>query len=286
MLPETSRNTQNHPPPRLSFSSTSTTSSVAASPTRCPNAIRYSTTRRTVSKSSCSEDVPQVYADSFGRQSSFGSNSNTEVDADFNEAMAETWSAPTHAGSDCDAADQCFAWPSAASSVHASESLPGAMASSYSLLGNRAQSDPGFVTGRKTLSNVPYSRSDTGDVDLPRGTLSSILHSGSQCDETISMTDSNTLVNRVLDEVPDEVAWSETTLQETLPALNELDNHETSLSGDDASDYTVPWSKGQLQKLGIQSSLERFQAEDPGEAPMTIFSFRVSESHRCTIVVD
>jgi hypothetical protein len=282
MLPATPTNTQNDPPSRLSLSSTSTTSSVAASPTRRPNAFRYSTTRRIVSKSSCSKDVPQTYADSVGRQSSFGSNSITEVDADFNEAMAETWSAPTHAGSDYDALDQCFTSPFIASSLHASDNPHETTVPPYSSLANRAQSDPGGVTRRRIFSNFPFSPRNPGTVEMRRGTLSSLPHSESQCDETISSTDSHTLVNPVLN----EVAWSETTVQEYTPVVDELDYCGTSPSGYDAADYTVPWSKSQLQELGICSSLERYQAEDPGEESMTVFSLRVSESESYAMVVD
>jgi hypothetical protein len=282
MQPATSANAQNAPPPRVSPSSISTTSSVAASPTEYHNAVRYSTARRDVSKSSSSENMPPSYANSVGRQSSFGSNSTTEVDTDLNEAMAETWSARTHVGSECDAVDQCFAWRSTLLSFHALDSLPEATAESYSHFSSQPQSHLGTVARRSMLSDLPSSRSDPGTVEIRRGTPFDLSASRNPYDETISSTGSDTLVNPVLNEAP----WSETTLQESGLELNELGYLGTDPSRDDTANCIVPWSKGHLQKLGIHSPLERYQAEDPGEAPMTIFSLRVSKNQFIMMVVN
>jgi hypothetical protein len=251
----TSANAQNDSPPQLSPSSTSTTSSAAASPTECLNSVRYSTTRRDVSESSSRESIRRSCASSVGRQFSSGSISNTDADVEFDEVMAETWSPPIHSGGESHAADQCFTWPTALSSLHVPGSLSGAAVDPYSPLASQPQSNSGTVA-RRILSNLPHSKN--------------------MYDETISSTDSNTLVNSLFN----EDAWSESTLQEII-----LD-YGTGPSRDDTTNHIVPWSKGHLQKLGTHSALDRYQAEDPGEAPMTIFSLRVSKDQFCMMVIN
>jgi hypothetical protein len=318
-LPASSTNVQHDLPPQLSPSSSSTTTSVTTSPIEYPNAVHYSESRHDVSKPTQNANIPRSYANSLDQECSFGSNSNTVFDTNFNQAMAETWSAPTHAGTECDTIDECFmlitpqptarpdSWPSAWSPFHApiEDTLAEVTANSCSSLAFQPKSDLEAVEQGTTL------------LDLP--------HSENLCDRANSSTDSETLIGVGHNELLVD-SWSEPTLLESVLEFEEatedasgslkddtvdragrmykrrpillrasqtyrgalghsyLSSHRANnpeyprnqLNAANYEDPTIPWSKDHLEILGTYSSLKRFLVEDPGEAPFTTLTLRVS----------
>jgi len=256
----------------------------------------------------------RTYATSFTEASS-SSNSHTLIDDELNEAMAETWSAPTYAGSEHEADEPCFvlaeprfpAEPAAYQNSHTT---------AHTLTDDRAV---GCTTESYCASTLPESAHQ--EADQPSGSLESIdlvisdAHqpsSTSSCtlvdtrqDTSVESWSGSTLADSMIEEsladLYEEITLEQVTAYETalvakksgLPpvppsgaisggcstpqgSLGRLPNVSTSdwqVVAKDGTRFTRP---SFMHQPSISEAFKRFLAEDPAEAPWTVYHLRVS----------
>ncbi|CAO2649633.1 Nn.00g070180.m01.CDS01 [Neocucurbitaria sp. VM-36] len=234
--------------------SASSASSAASSPSvQSSSQAHYIASPQDTAKPCYKRVKPRPYADSIAQRSS-SSKSNTIVDDEINEAMAESWSAPTHVGSDREATSGCF-------TLQTSPSLVNPATQASSSLHSRTVVDSSFS------SVMAESWSASTFAESTRKATADERH--------LSLPANN--------ETPKEtypVPNNELQLSSTPPKAD-LEKLETECvikgSGQSSERSTSQCPLGDhLKRMGKDSPFTRWLMEDPSQAPWTIYHLRTS----------